>query len=47
MKMSRPDLVVPYLKKETRDQMYPFIITTAIILLIILIIISSNIKEVG
>lgn len=47
MKMSRPDLVVPYIKQSTRDRIYPYIITIAIVVLTVLAIIANVIEGVA
>lgn len=44
MKMSRPDLVVPYQKLPLRDKLYPYILTTAIVLATVVAVIMASMK---
>lgn len=44
MKMSRPDLVVPYRTVSMREKLYPSVITIAIALLTFLVLVSMSVK---
>lgn len=44
MKMSRPDLVVPYRYTSIRDKLYPVVVTSAVVLVTFLIVVLANMK---
>ena len=44
MKMSRPDLVVPYQELPLRDKLYPYILTTAIVLATVVAVIMASVR---
>ena len=46
MKMSRPDLVVPYQELPLRDKLYPYILTTAIVLATLVAVIMASMRGV-
>ena len=44
MKMSRPDLVVPYQEQPLGDKLYPYILTIAIVLATVVAVIMASMK---
>ena len=44
MKMSRPDLVVPYQEQPLRDKLYTYILTTAIVFATVVAVIMVSMK---
>lgn len=47
MKMSRPDLVVPYQELPLRDKLYPYFLSGAIAIATVIVVIMATMKGVG
>lgn len=47
MKMSRPDLVVPYKQMALRDRLYPYLLSGSIAIATVIVVIMASVKGVG